>query len=66
MEELERTGDEITVRASPDELRLILGAVNESLNGPYAIPADEWGGLVGQPPERGERLIDALMQILER
>jgi hypothetical protein len=66
VEEIERQDDQVTVSASTEELRLLVGALNEALNGGYAIPADEWLDLVGQPPERASALLAALGTILER
>ena len=66
MQEVRRDGDNLTVSVTMDELRLLIGALNESLNGGYAFPADEWGALVGQPPERGDELLHALLEIAER
>lgn len=56
--------DRIVVSASPDELRLMLAAVNEMLNGPYAIPDYDWDNLVGQPQARASELADELYRIL--
>jgi hypothetical protein len=66
MQEVRREGDEVVLSMSLDELRLLTGALNEARNGPYAIPEDEWGGLVGQPPERASALLGQLLTILER
>ncbi len=66
MEEVRRDGDEVQVRVSTLELRALLGALNEALNGAYAIPEDEWEPLVGQPAAAAEELADSLMTILER
>jgi hypothetical protein len=66
MQEQERTSDQILVSVSLDELRLLLGIVNEALNGPYAIPADEWIDLVGQSPERVAALLGQIGTIVER
>lgn len=54
----------IVVSASPDELRLMLAALNEMLNGPFAIPDADWDNLVGQPPARASALADELYEIL--
>lgn len=54
----------IVVSASPDELRLMLAALNEMLNGPYAIPDYDWDSLVGQTQARASELADALYGIL--
>ena len=64
MEEIRREGEQVVVSLSLDELRLMLGTLNESINGPYAMPADEWGPLVGQPIERAEMLMDAISDLL--
>jgi hypothetical protein len=66
MQEVRRDGERVVVEVTLDELRLITGAVNEALNGPYAIPVDDWEALVGQPPERADALLDSLSTILER
>jgi hypothetical protein len=66
MQEQERKSDQILVSVSLDELRLLLGTMNEALNGPYAIPADEWIDLVGQPPERVAALLGQIGAIVER
>jgi hypothetical protein len=66
MHEQERTSDQILVSVSAEELRLLLGTLNEALNGPYAIPSDEWIDLVGQPPERVASLLGQIGAILER
>ena len=65
MEEIGRDGDQLRVRVSTAELRTLLGALNEALNGAYAIPEDEWEPLVGGPPEVAERLVESLLTILE-
>ena len=65
MREIERDGDEVTVRATVVELRLIVGALNESLNGAYALPEDEWEPLVGAPPERAASVLRSLVAMFE-
>jgi hypothetical protein len=66
MEEVRRNGEQVVVSASREELRLLVGVLNEAVNGGYAIPLDEWEGLVGQPPDEAGALLDALVTILER
>ena len=66
MQELSRDSEQVVISASLDELRLLLGALNEALNGPYAIPDDEWTALLGQPPERASELIRQLIALLEQ
>ena len=66
MEEVQRDGDQVQVRVSTRELRTLLGALNEALNGGYAIPEDEWEPLVGQPAAAAEALVESLLTILER
>ena len=66
MQELSRDSERIVVSASRDELRLLLGALNEAFNGPYAIPDDEWTELIDQPPERASALIRELTALLGR
>ena len=66
MKEIRRGAGQVVISASLDELRLILGALNEALNGPYAIPDDEWIELIDQPPERANELIEQLTTLLER
>ena len=66
MQELRRESGQVVISASLDELRLLLGATNEALNGPYAIPDEDWTELVGQPPERALELLEQLAAILEQ
>lgn len=66
MREIGRDGDEVQLSVSTRELRTVLGALNEALNGAYAIPEDEWAGLVGTSPEAADVLIRSLVEILER
>lgn len=42
-----RESGQIIVSASPDEFRLVLASLNEVLNGPYAVPDDDWSDLIG-------------------
>jgi hypothetical protein len=65
MEEIRREGDRVVVSLSLDELRLIGATMNEALNGGYAIPGDIWEELVGQPVERAEVLVDAVLAVVE-
>jgi hypothetical protein len=65
MEEIRREGEQVVVSLSLDELRLIGATMNEALNGGYAIPGDIWEELVGQPVERAESLVDALLAVVE-
>ncbi len=65
MEEIRREGEQVTVSLSLDELRLIGATMNEALNGGYAIPGDIWPELIGQPAERAESLLDALLAVVE-
>jgi hypothetical protein len=65
MEEIRREGDQVVVSLSLDELRLIGATLNESLNGGYAIPGDIWEELVGQPTEKADALLDALVALVE-
>ena len=65
MEKIRRDGEQVEVRASVDEVRLLVGTLNEALNGGYAFPPAEWEVLVGQPPERAEELLARLLELLE-
>jgi hypothetical protein len=65
MKEIQREGEQVVVSLSLDELRLIGAMMNEALNGGYAIPGDIWPELVGQPAERAEALLDALLAVAE-
>jgi hypothetical protein len=66
MEEIRRDGEHVVVSLSLDELRLIGATMNEALNGGYAIPGDIWEELIGQPPEKADALLDALLAAVER
>lgn len=66
MKEIRRGAGQVIISASPDELRLLLGALNEALNGPYAIPDDEWIEPIDQPAPRAHELMEQLTTLLER
>ncbi|MBV9819058.1 MAG: hypothetical protein JOZ07_12010 [Solirubrobacterales bacterium] len=66
MRELSRESEEVTIVASLQELRLLLGTLNEALNGAFAIPDEDWDDLIGQPTGRASELADRLAEILER
>ena len=66
MRELSRDGDQVVASVSLEEVRLLIGTLNEALNGAYAIPDDEWPDLVGQSPHAAARMLDALAGIVER
>ncbi|HEY3773598.1 MAG TPA: hypothetical protein VGL69_11430 [Solirubrobacteraceae bacterium] len=65
MEEVRREGEQVVVSLALDELRLIGATMNEALNGGYAIPGDIWLELIGQPAERAESLLEALLAVVE-
>ena len=57
--------DEVTVRLSHDELRLLGATLNEALNGAYAIPDAGWDEMIG-PSDEAARLLDDLIGILDQ
>jgi hypothetical protein len=65
MEEIRREGEQVVVRLSLEELRLLGATMNEALNGGYAIPGDIWEELIGQPAESADRLLDSLLAVVE-
>ena len=60
-----KEGEEIVVRATTEEMRLLGATLNEALDGAYAIPSDEWEELVG-PRASVRRLMKEIVDAIAR
>jgi len=56
--------EQVSLTASPLELRATLDLINEFLNGPFAITDEQWQTVMIHPPTVAQGLLSDLNKIL--
>lgn len=64
MEVIEVSSDAVSVRFSPDEIRILSSSLNEILHGPHAIEAWEFQTRVGVTRDEASSLLRSVQDLL--